>query len=152
MADNLIIIRNLAPWEVGFRRILTHGDVVIPPKGKLSISKEEILNQSYGNNNLINGSYDDKGSHATIYIEDKETRVALHFESEDGKETQLILDEPWFDKLFELKQFGTFEKRLKSNILTHAEKFRIIDYIKSHKINDYDKIKAVEEYCGVKID
>lgn len=151
MANNLIIIRNLAPWEVAFRRILTQGDVVIPPFGKLSIDKEEVVNQSYANNSLINGGFDDRGSHATIYIDDKDTRVALHFESEDGKEPQLILDDEWFAKVFELKQIGTFKKRLTEHVLTHAEKFRIIEYIKKTKINDYDKIRAVEEYVGAKV-
>lgn len=151
MADNRIMIRNLAPWEVAFRRILTTGDVVIPPFGKLSIDREEVMNQVYNGNNLIKGSFDEKGSHATIYIEDESTRVELEFDSKDGKEKQLILDDEWFEKLFALKQLATFKKKLSESILTHAEKFRIIEYIKKNKVNDYDKIKAVEEYTGAKV-
>lgn len=151
MPNNLIPIRNLAPWEVSFRRILTQGDIVIPGFGKLSVDKEEVMNQVYNNNSLIKGGFDEKGSHATIYIEDKDTRVALQFESEDGKEKQLILDDDWFAKLFELKQLATFKKKLKENVLTHAEKFRIIEYINKNKVNDYEKIMAVQEHTGAKV-
>lgn len=151
MSEGRIFIKNLASWEVGFRRKLSMGDVVIAPNGKISIDKEEIINQVYDNNALIKGSFDEIGSHATIYIEDEATRKELEFDSEDGKRKQFILDDDTFKKMFELKTLKTFKEHLTNEVLTQSEKFRLVDYIRKAKVNDYDKIRAVEEYVGIKM-
>ena len=44
---------------------------------------------------------------------------------------------------------GDFEKSMKDLVVIHAERFVLVEYIKKHKINDYEKIKAVERFTGV---
>lgn len=151
MPEGRIVLKNLAPWEVCFPRKLSIGDVVIAANGKMSIDKEEVLNQVYADNKLIKGSFDDIGSHATIYIEDDATRKELEFDSEDGKRTQFILDDKAFAKMFELKTLKTFKEHLYAEVLTQSEKFRLVEYIRKAKVNDYDKIRAIEDYVGIKI-
>ena len=151
MPEGRIVLKNLAPWEVCFPRKLSMGDVVIAPNGKMSIDKEEVMNQVYANNKLIKGSFDEIGSHATIYIEDAATRKELEFDSEDEKRTQFILDDKAFAKMFELKTLKTFKEHLYAEVLTQSEKFRLVEYIRKAKVNDYDKIRAIEDYVGIKI-
>ena len=128
MPEGRIVLKNLAPWEVCFPRKLSMGDVVIAANGKMSIDKEEVMNQVYANNKLIKGSFDDIGSHATIYIEDEATRLELEFDSEDGNRKQFILDDKAFAKMFEYKTLKTFKDHLYSEVLTQSEKFRMVEY------------------------
>jgi len=145
-----VIVKNLCSWGVGFPRINSNGDVSIAKNGQISLIADEIIAQCYNNNKLFVGN-DGKGSHANIYIDDKELRVEVGFESKDNKETQNIIDEAKIKSLFELKTLSTFKKRFEETIVTDAEKALVIELIKKLKINDYDKIKYVEEYTGYKV-
>ena len=152
MADKQrVIIRNLAPWEVAFARKNMNGDVTIAPNGKIFLDEQEITAQCFSNNRLFIGT-DGHGSHAQIYIESPELRQEFGFESADGKEKQVLLDDERLHKIFEYKRQADFEKAVREWVVVHYEKFKIIDYIKSAKINDYDKIRFIEEYTGVKVD
>lgn len=149
--DEKITIRNLANWTVGFKRIKSNGDCSIPAKGTTRITRNEVIAQVQNGNKLLSG-IDNVGSHATIIIEDAPTRVELGFESEDGKIKQKVLTEDVVVKMFEYKTISTFEKYLKENVVTRAEKFAIIEYIKKLKLNDFDKIRIVENYTGLKVE
>jgi len=149
--DEKITIRNLANWTVGFKRIESNGDCSIPAKGTTRITRNEVIAQVQNGNKLLSG-IDNVGSHATIIIEDAPTRVELGFESEDGKIKQKVLTEDVVVKMFEYKTISTFEKYLKENVVTRAEKFAIIEYIKKLKLNDFDKIRIVENYTGLKVE
>lgn len=150
--EEKIILKNLANWTVGFSRKDSGfaGDISIPKNGTVRLSRGEVIMQSQYGNRLING-IDGRGSHATVYIDDKATRVELEFESEDGKRQQDILTEDKVKKMFELKTFSTFEKHMKENIVTRAEKYSLIKIVKKLKLNDFDKIRYIEEYTGFKL-
>lgn len=150
--DEKVTVRNIASWSVGFARLSDmRGDVVIPPEGSVRLSRNEIIMQTQNGNRLFNGT-DGRGSHATLYIEDKETRIEVEFESEDGETTQDVLTEAKVKTMFTVKNAKTFEDNLHKNIVTRAEKYALVKMIKKLKINDYSKMRAVERYTGYKFE
>ena len=148
MSDKVTII-NLTPWDQGFPRINVIGTVNLIAYGRMNIDREEIVSQCYNKNVQFTGT-DGQGSHARIYIDDAVIRKEFDFEAE-GRKQNVLTDEK-LARLFEYKRMGDFEKNLKDLIHIHAEKFVLVDYVKKHKINDYDKIKAIERFTGIKIE
>lgn len=145
MADKVSIV-NLTPWPQGFRRINTVGHISIPAYGRMNLETEEVVSQCYAKNNQFTGE-DGHGSHARIYVEDPAIRKEFEFETETVK--QKVLTDDKLAKLFEYKRMGDFEKNMKDLVVIHAERFILVEYIKKHKINDYEKIKAVERFTGI---
>ena len=148
--DQKVTVRNLAGWTVGFRRIETQGDVTIPKEGTVRLSRSEIIAQIQSGNRLFIG-IDDRGSHATLYIEDESTRLEVEFDSKEEKRTQLILNSDLVKKLFDYKTMKTFEEKLHEYVVTRAEKYAITQIIKKLKLNDFEKIRMVENYTGYKL-
>lgn len=148
MADKVGIV-NIAPWPVGFPRINTVGAINVPAYGRMNVDREEVVSQCYNKNAQFIGT-DGQGSHALFYVEDADIRKEFEFDTETHK--QSVLTEEKLAKLFEYKRMGDFEKNLKELVRIHAEKFVLVDYIKKHKINDYDKIKAVEKFTGIRVE
>ena len=148
--DQKVTVRNLAGWTVGFRRIETQGDVTIPKEGTVRLSRSEIIAQIQSGNRLFIG-IDDRGSHATLYIEDEPTRLEVEFDSKEEKRTQLILNSDLVKKLFDYKTMKTFEDKLHEYVVTRAEKYAITQIIKKLKLNDFEKIRMVENYTGYKL-
>ena len=146
--EDKITITSIAPWNTGFHRILTVGDVSIAPNGQIRLSREEVLAQGQSNNKLITG-IDGMGSHATLYIEDEWTRKELGFDTDDSK--QVVVNKKLVKEIFEKKTFVAFKKAIEENIVTRAEKFSLLSMIKTLKINEYDKVAFCEEYCGAKL-
>lgn len=146
--DEKITVRSIAPWLTGFRRITTEGDVSIPPCGSVRLSREEVLAQGQSGNKLITG-FDDKGSHANLYIEDEWTRQELEFDTKETKQT--VLTKQIIKDAFAKKSFESFKQDIETYVVTRAEKFYLMDVIKSLKINSYDRIAFCEEYCGTKL-
>ena len=146
--EDKITITSIAPWNTGFHRILTVGDVSIAPNGQIRLSREEVLAQGQSNNKLITG-IDGTGSHATLYIEDEWTRKELGFDTDDSK--QVVVNKKLVKEIFEKKTFVAFKKAIEENIVTRAEKFSLLSMIKTLKINEYDKVAFCEEYCGAKL-
>lgn len=144
-----ILCRNLAPWDVSFQRKNTLGDVVIPPNAKVFLEREEVMAQAYTNNRLFVGT-DGAGEHAQIYIEDEELRKELGFDTEGKK--QALLDDEKLKKIFDYKTQNAFERAIHENVVVHYEKFRLIEYIKKMKVNDYQKIRFCEDYVGARIE
>ena len=150
--EEKVTVRNLAGWTVGFARLAEmHGDVSIPPEGTARLSRNEIIMQTQNGNRLFTGT-DTRGSHATVYIEDKTTRIEVDFESEDGKVKQDILTNDKVKYLFGLKTDKAFEENLRKTVVTRAEKYAIVKIIKKLKIDNYSKMKIVENYTGYKFD
>ena len=87
------------------------------------------------------------GSHATIIIEDEETRKYLEFDSEDGKRTQNVITKDKVLKWFDLKTDNAFEKNIRENVKTRAEKQYLLKVIKDLKIDAHSKIAFCQEYC-----
>lgn len=146
--DQKVTVKNIAGWNVGFSRKADGiGDVSIAPEGSTRLSRNEIISQVQIGNRLFSGT-DGLGNHATLYIDDKPTRVELGFETEDGSKTQQILTEAKIKELFQVKSIKSFETKFVDAVKTRAEKYAAINAIKRLKFNDYDKIRFVEKYTG----
>ena len=139
--EQKVTIRNLADWHVGFAKLDTTGDVAIPPHGTTRISRAEVISQVENHNKLFLGV--GGGNHATIYIDDEATRKYVEFEN------QQILTKEIVAKLFKITSLAKFKSELKNLIMTRAEKFALMKFIKNLKLNEYDKIKVCEEHCGI---
>lgn len=146
--DEKVVVRSIAPWSTGARRILTVGDISIQPKGTVTISREELISQGQSGNKLLTG-IDGKGNHATWYVEDDFVRKELEFDSDKKKQTFLKKED--IQKMFELKTMSAFEKNLTENVKTRAEKVFLMESIKELQINDYSKIVKCVEYTGNKL-
>lgn len=148
--EQKVTVKSIAPWTTGFKRIESNGDVTIPPEGTVRLQRSEIISQIQNGNRLFCG-VDDRGSHATLYIEDAETRSEVEFDSDEEKRTQMVLTPDLVQKLFSYKTMKTFDDKLKEYVKTRAEKCAILEIIKKEKINDFEKIRAVEKYTGYKL-
>lgn len=148
--EQKVTVRNLAGWTVGFRRIETLGDVTIPKEGTVRLSRGEIIAQTQSGNRLFNG-IDERGSHATLYIEDEPTRLEVEFDCKEEKRTQFVLNTDIVKKLFDYKTMKSFEDKLHEYVVTRAEKYAITQIIKKLKLNDHEKIRVIEEYTGYKV-
>ena len=145
--DEKVVVRSIAPWVTGSRRILSVGDIQIQPNGTVTVSREELIAQAQSGNKLLTG-VDGKGSHATLYIDDEWTRKELEFETDDEKQKVLNIDE--IKRIFGLKTMNAFKKNIEENVLTRAEKVFLMETIKAQKFNDYEKIMFCEKYTGNK--
>ncbi|MES9718998.1 hypothetical protein ABWK63_19010, partial [Bacillus safensis] len=77
--DKKIKIKNLCSWDLYFKKFESPGDFKLPANGVRQITVAEVQSQVYDNVKMFAGT-DGVGSHAKIYIDDKETRVHLGFE------------------------------------------------------------------------
>ena len=148
--DKNVVVRSIADWDTGFARILSVGDVQIPPKGQYRLSRAEIIAQSQDGNKAING-VDGKGTHATYIIDDVPTRVELGFESEDGKQKQLVFSDDLVRKVFDIKNQDKFEEAFKDAFVTRSEHIAVIEAIKRLNLNDFAKIRFAEDFTGFKV-
>ena len=148
--EQKVTVRSIAGWTTGFRRIESDGDVTIPPEGTARLTRSEIISQAQNGNRLLTG-IDDRGSHATMYIEDETNRIEVDFESKEEKITQQVLTIDLVRKLFAYKTLKTFQDKLKEFVITRAEKYAIIQMIKKERINDFEKIRIVEKHTGFKV-
>ena len=139
--DEKVVVRSIAPWVTGSRRILSVGDIQIQPNGTVTVSREELIAQAESGNKLLTG-IDGKGSHATLYIDDEWTRRELEFETDKVKQKVINLDV--IKHMFELKTMSAFQKNIEENVVTRAEKVFLMETIKTQKFNDYEKIVFCE--------
>lgn len=145
-----VTLKNLTNWDLTFKRINSLGDVIIPPNGKFTMLAEEVMSQIYNNNRLFVGD-DGKGSHARIFIEDEDIRLEAEFENKQSKKGQDILTDEKLKELFALKTLTSFKKNIQEKIKSQAEKSKVIEYAKTIKLNDHDKIEFLEKYTGYKL-
>lgn len=144
--DDKVSVINIATWDVGFPNIVGHGDTIISPNSSVRMKREEVIAQVSAGNKLLSG-LDSYGSHATLYIDDAETRRYLEFDSEDGKRTQNVISKEKILKWFELKTATSFEKNIRENVVTRAEKKFLLKTIKDLKLDSYEKIEFCKDYC-----
>jgi hypothetical protein len=149
--EEKVWVKSLVGWNLGFSRIESQGSVQLTANGRIRLTKAEIQAQVFNGSKFFGGT-DGRGTHARIYIEDKDTRVLVGFEDEESKEVQKVLDEEIVGKLLAYKTQSTFEKRIKEEVVTKAEKNFLVEQAKKAKLNDYDKIKFIEDYTGYKFD
>jgi len=144
---------NLAQWNCGFPSYIGRGDINFEPSvlnedrfrlSKLLISREELIDQVSANNKLICG-LDNNGSHATLYINDKETREYLGFETKDRP--QMVITDNKIKSWFKVDNINEFKEVILENVITRCEKFYLLSAIKRLKFNSYDKVVFCENYC-----
>ena len=139
--DKKINVRSIAPW-------ITNGDISIPPKGTVLLSREEVIAQAQNGNKLINGT-DSIGSHATWYIDDAFTRSELSFDIPDENKSQTFLTKDIVKDIFTIKSQKDFEVEIENRVVTRAEKAYLIECIKEFNFNDYRKIDFCVKYTGI---
>lgn len=148
--ETKVTVRSIDTWPTTwYRRVDVAGQdsgIVIPPKGAMRFSRNEIIAQVQNNNYLFSG-IDGSGNHATYYIDDAPTRIELGFDDENGKR-QFVLNHDKVRELFAIKSQTEFEKKAKEYIVTRAEKNAVIDMIRELELNDYSKIRYIENYVG----
>lgn len=148
--DEKVTVINLAPWNVGFPNSISRGDTNFAPSAKVRVKREELADQISAGNRLLAG-LDSYGSHATLYIDDEDTRKYLEFDSEDGKRKQNVISDEKVQKWFDLKTQSSFEKNIRENVVTRAEKAFLLASIKRLKLDSYEKISFCEEYCKFRL-
>ena len=148
--DKKVLVKNIAPWNVGFPNKAGVGDTLFSPTGKTRVRREEIIAQADAGNRLFNG-IDDIGSHATLYIEDDETRQYLGYDSDEEKRVQNVITDEKITKWFELKTQKSFEKNIEENVKTMAEKMYLLDAIKRLHFDSYEKISFCQGYSKFKL-
>ena len=147
--ETKVVVTSIAGWETGFvRKADGYGDVTIAPHGSVRLSRNEILAQIQSGNKLFAGT-DGVGSHATLYIDDKKTREQADFE--DGSRKQKIFLDDTAKSLFAIKSFEEFKKAFDDAIVTRLEKYAVIEAVKKFGLNDFDKIRYIEQQTGYKM-
>lgn len=147
--DAKVTVKNIAPWTVGFaRKADGMGDISIAPGGMIRLSRNEIIVQSQSGNKLFNG-IDDRGSHATLYIDDAPTRRELEFEA-DGTTQESFATLNMKDLFDSKKKQQTFENEFVKAIRTRAEKCAIMEAMRKANVSDYHKIRFAEQHTGFK--
>lgn len=146
--DGRTTCKSLAEWDLYFA-LTDGGDKKIKANGTIDLVNRDIISLC-NNNNIFFVGVDGEGSHARVYIEDPEIRIYVGFETEDGKKKQNILTDEKCQKILELKTKSAFEKNIREEVITEAEKQKIISYAKKIKLNDYDKISFIEQYTNRK--
>lgn len=150
--DQKVTVKSIAGWNTGFSRKDGIGDIGVPPHGNFRVSRNEIIMQVQSGNVLFTGSdkYGANGSHATYYIMDEPTRIEVGFESADGKTKQPFINEDVVKKLIK-KSNNDFEKSITDLVKTRAEKSYIMEIVSKLNVNDFAKVRFLEEYTGIKI-
>jgi hypothetical protein len=140
-------VKNLCPWAISWMRQNTDGDEFIKANQVVYITNSEIETQVQNGNTFFVGT--SNGDHARCYIENPEMREYLGFDNPSEKRNQLILNDEKCKQIFEYKTFSTFKKHIEEEVITNQEKAMIVNYAKKSKINDYDKVKFIEEYTQI---
>jgi hypothetical protein len=140
-----VAVRNTTSIETWFRCLEKNMDAVVPPKSRMYFPISEILLQCESHNPDFVG-YDYDGKHATFYLEDKDLRIYLGFESEDGKVKQEVVDEQVILSMFDASNLSAFVSQLQAKVVTPGEKQTLRDVIESGKVNAFDKIEASKSF------
>ena len=149
--DEKVTVKNFASWTVAFAAKSTiGGDIQIPANGSIRLVRAEIIAQVQAMNKLFTG-IDGRGNHATLYVEDEPTRLEIGFDDEELG-NQVVLTDEVAKKLLEIPDQKEFENQFEDTVKTRAEKYKIIEDVKRLGINDFRKIRFIENYTGHRVD
>lgn len=143
--DKLVTLRSIANWTTGFARKTTQGDVSIAPKGLIRLTRNEVIAQAQTPNSLITGE-NGTGDHPTLIIEDEPTRHYLGFDNAKVFSNDVVTE------LFKINNQEEFENAVKDAIVTRAEKHSVMTAVLELGLNDYSKIRFLENYTGYRMD
>lgn len=139
---------NLCPWAVSFILPNSNGEVLLEANKSTTINNEELVTLADNQNVMFCGTGD--GNHARIYVDNPDYRQYVGFDDPDNKKIQFVLTGDECAKILELKTDSTFEKHVKEKIVLNHEKEIFMSYCRKAKLNDYNRIKFLEEYTGIK--
>ena len=146
--DEKVKVRSIAPWLTSAPRKTAMGEINIPPRGAVLLSREEVIAQAQSGNRLLLG-IDNMGGHATWYVEDEYTRKECGFEDDTRK--QEVLTQDMIKKAFDLKTQKTFEEHIKKEVRTRAEKAFLMNVIDTLGLDGFQKVSFCISYTGIKI-
>jgi len=129
--------------------LIEGGDRKIAANGYLDMLNRDIVSLC-NNSNIFFVGTDGRGSNARIYIQNPDLRVYVGFDSQDGKYTQQVLSDELCQEILDSKTQKQFEKTVNDKIISYHEKIHIMNYARKVKLNDFDRISFLEEYCGKK--
>lgn len=138
---------NLCPWAVSFMLPNSNGEVLLEANKSTTINNEELVTLADNQNVMFCGTGD--GNHARIYVENPDYRQYVGFNDPENKKVQFVLTSDECAKILELKTDSTFEKHVKEKIVLNHEKEIFMSYCRKTKLNDYNRIKFLEEYTGI---
>ena len=141
-------IKNLCPWSVSFTLPISNASVLLGAEKKTSINNEELVALLENQNVMFAGN--GNGNHARISVENEELLKYVGWVSEDGKTRPFILTDDECQKILDYKTISTFRKHLEEDIVANHEKAKIVEYARKIKLNDYERIVALENHCGIK--
>ena len=145
-----IVVKNLTGAPVGWIKVNGQGgEINIPPHTSILVDRMEVISKVQSGSILFCGENGDF-THTHLYIDDKPTRVYLGIETEESE--QSVISENKIKSAFDCKTQKAFEKAITDLAVTFSEKKMLVDTIKKLGINDYKKIKFVEEYTGMTIE
>lgn len=139
---------NLCPWAVSFILPNSNGEILLEANKTTTINNEELVTLADNQNVMFCGTGD--GNHARIYVDNPDYRQYVGFDDLDNKKIQFVLTSDECAKILELKTDSTFEKHVKEKIVLNHEKEIFMSYCRKAKLNDYNRIKFLEEYTGIK--
>ena len=141
-----IPVRNLTSFPVGFIRMNGQGEVNFPPNTTILVERAEVISQVQSRSIKFCGENNDY-SHPMLYIEDKETREYVGFDTKEAEQSVISIDK--IKEALSIKNKAQFEKAIKTLVVTLSEKKLLIETMEKMKVNDYGKIKFVEKYTGI---
>lgn len=139
--DEKITVRNIAPWAVGWNKVESLGEININPYGSVRISRAEYIAGFENGNKLLCGI--ENGKHATVVTDDKATKDYLEVDD-------FVITKKTVENIFAVEGIADFEDLIIKTFITRAEKLLLIKYIKECGINDYNRVRFCENYCGAR--
>ena len=140
--DEKITIRSIAPWQVGWNKLETRGEINLVPYGSLRITRAEFIAGYENGNKLICGEGD--GIHATVYTDDEAVRNYLGIEAP-------ILNKAYIGEIFKVKDYNEFEQKIKDTFTTVSEKQLLVKTMQELHIEDNNKVMICKLACGLEI-
>jgi hypothetical protein len=144
--NDRVFIKNTCPWPIGFRMVISNGEISMPANGKTSMVIEEIIALCANSNVFFAGL--GEGDHARIYIEDESVRRYVGYDT-DSKSQYILTDEEC-QRILDYKTLATFKKHLEECVVVNHEKAKMMAYARKAKLNNYDYILEIEKHCGMK--
>lgn len=139
---------NLCPWAVSFVLPNSGAEKMLDGGKTETINNAELVALAENQNVMFYGK--SNGSHARIYVENEEYRKHVGFDDPENKVKQFVLNDEECEKILLLKTNSSFEKNVKEKVLFLHEKAKFLNYCRKNKLNDYGRIKFLEEYTEKK--
>jgi hypothetical protein len=141
-------VTNLCSWPVSFKLPNSKGEIILDAGKSTTLNNTELVTLADNQDIMFYGTQN--GNHARIYVDNKEFREYVGFDDVSSKTTQFVLNDEECQKILDLKQDSAFKRNIEEKVILNHEKHNIIAYARKVKYNDYNKIKILEDYTGIK--